>query len=150
MRKSVCLFVCLSAIYARTVQVRPTNPILLPDKKNGANPTNPYIFYNQCHQGNVISISIYFLKAKNGTFARKKRRMELQAQNFGMQIQLESVNNMGWVPSGYTSSSLCVRLKMSKMVLQKNIDLITCSFFKKSITCLQSRHFCDYISPKVS
>ena len=32
----------------------------------------------------------------------------------GMQTQLNSMNNMGWVPSGHTSSSLCVRLKMFK------------------------------------
>ena len=32
----------------------------------------------------------------------------------GMPAQLDSANNMGWVPSGHTSSSLCVWLKMPK------------------------------------
>ena len=63
------------------------------------------------------------------------------------ETQLDSANNIGWVPSGHTSSSLCVRLIMSKMV---HFDLITCSLlFEKSTTCLQSRHFYDYRPQKV-
>ena len=41
-----------------------------------------------------------------------------------MQTQLHSANNVGWVPSGHTSSSLCVKLKMSngtfKTILRLN------------------------------
>ena len=33
----------------------------------------------------------------------------------GMQTQLDSANNMGWVPSGHTSFSLCVRLNVFKV-----------------------------------
>ena len=54
-------------------------------------------------------------KAKICTFARRKNGLKL-----GMQT-LDSANNMGWVPSGHTSSSLCVRLKMPNVVLIKTL-----------------------------
>ena len=61
-------------------------------------------------------------KAKNGTFARKMNGATVI--KLGMQTQLDSSNNMGWVPSSHTSSSLCVWLNMSKMVLlEKHFDL---------------------------
>ena len=70
-------------------------------------------------------------KAKNGTFARK--RMESEAYNFGMQTKLDYANSMGWVPSGHTSSSTCVRLKISKVVLKIYCDLITCLLLFSSL-----------------
>ena len=42
----------------------------------------------------------------------------------GMHIQLHSLSNMGLVPLGHTSSFLCVRQKMPKMVFQhKTLEL---------------------------
>ena len=68
-----------------------------------------------------------------------------------MQTQLKSANNMGWVPSGHTSSSLCAWLKMPKMYIKKLFDLITYSllFFKAYNICHQSRQLCDYNPPKM-
>ena len=43
--------------------------------------------------------------------------------NFGRQTQVDLANNMGWVISGHAISPLCVRLKMSKMVLKKKKSL---------------------------
>ena len=48
----------------------------------------------------------------NGTFARKKNRAT--SLKLGMHTQPDSVYNMGWVPPGHTSFSLCGRLKMPK------------------------------------
>ena len=39
---------------------------------------------------------------------------------FGMQTQFDSRNNMGWVPSGHTSSSVC-KVKMFKNGTSKKI-----------------------------
>ena len=61
-------------------------------------------------------------KAKNGICARKKNGVT--DLKLGMQTQPDSVNNMGWVSSGHTSSSLCARLKMPKMELLKKFTLI--------------------------
>ena len=59
-----------------------------------------------------------FKKVKNGTLARK--RNGAIGLKLGMQTQLDSSNNMGWVPSGHTSSSLWIRLKyQQKIVLLK-------------------------------
>ena len=68
---------------------------------------------------------MHSIKARNGTFGGGGGIMELQAKNFGIQTHFNSVNNMGLVISGHTSSSVC-KPKMSKMVLKKNTDLIAC------------------------
>ena len=56
--------------------------------------------------------------AKSGTFARKKNGATDLKLN--MQTQLDSTNNMGWVPPGHASSTWYVMLKMLKMVLLEN------------------------------
>ena len=53
--------------------------------------------------------------SQNGTFARKKNGAT--SLKLWHAIQLDSAKNMGWVPSGHTFSSLCLRLKISKVVL---------------------------------
>ena len=58
---------------------------------------------------------------QNSTFARKKNGAT--GLKLGMQTQLDSANSMGWVPSGHTSSSLCIRLKMPKMIFIKKSAL---------------------------
>ena len=57
-------------------------------------------------------------KAKNGIFSRKT--IGARDLKLGMNIQLHSGTNMGCVPPGHTSSFLCVRLLMLKMVFQQN------------------------------
>ena len=93
-----------------------------------------------------MSTPPYVLKKthKNGTFTIKKNGAA--GLKFDMQTQLDSANNMGWVPSGHTSSSLCVRLNMPKMVfLKKNGPNHMLTFVMKIYnTNLQSRYFCDY------
>ena len=59
-------------------------------------------------------------KAQNGTFARKKED-EATDLKLGMHAQFDSANCMGCIPSGHTSSSLCVRLKIPKTALLKYI-----------------------------
>ena len=58
-----------------------------------------------------MTLSI-FKKAKNGTFANKKRKNGATGLNLGILIELDSANNMVWVPFGHTSKSLRVRVKM--------------------------------------
>ena len=67
-------------------------------------------------------VTIVTEKAKNGIFARKT--IGARDLKFGMNIQLHSGSNMGCVPPGHTSSFLCVRLLMPKMVFQpKHLNL---------------------------
>ena len=56
-------------------------------------------------------IMVLVLEKKNGATYLK----------LGMQTQLDSADNMAWVPSDHTSSSLCVRLNMPKMVFLKKM-----------------------------
>ena len=56
-------------------------------------------------------------EAKNGAFAENNEAVNLKLL---YATQLDYANNMGWVPSGHTSSSVCVKLKMSEMVLLKD------------------------------
>ena len=96
-----------------------------------------HIYVDQCHPaGDVISISIMaaplsVLKREPNMVLFPEKMNRATGLKFGMQTQLGSSTNMGWVPSGHTSSSWYVRLKMSKMskiVLQKkNFDIITYS-----------------------
>ena len=65
--------------------------------------------------------SEFFKKPKMVIFLDKKNRdTDLK---LGMKTELEYANNMGWVPSGHTSSSLCVKLKMPKWYFKKNKKL---------------------------
>ena len=93
------------------------------------------------HQHTYVAICLsVFKKAKNGTLARKKNGAT--GLKLGMQTQLDSANNMGWVPSGHTSSFLCVRQKMPKMVLPKkknHFNLITCSLLFKNLQHISSK-----------
>ena len=58
------------------------------------------------------------------TLLRKPKLVHLQGENgatdlkLGMLTQLDSVNNMWWVPAGHTSSSVC-KAKVSEMVFLK-------------------------------
>ena len=66
-------------------------------------------------------------KANNGAISRK--RNVAIGFKLWLQARLHSANNMGSVPSGHTSSSVC-KAEMSKMVilnLKNQLDLITCS-----------------------
>ena len=67
-----------------------------------------------------------------------EKRIGSTDQELGMQTQLDSLNNMGWVPSGHTSSSfVCKAKKCQNDTSKKHFDLITCSLlFKKSTTHL--------------
>ena len=57
-------------------------------------------------------------RKKKGIFARKT--IGARDLKLGTNIQLHSGSNMGCVPPGHTSSFLCVRLLMPKMVFQQN------------------------------
>ena len=111
-----------------------------------------------CHQGNAMRICIwphplpYKKKAKDCTSALKKKKNGATHLKLDMQTQLNSVSNIRWVPSGHTSSSLCVRLKMPKiLLLKKYFNLITCSLlFQKSTTYVTKADiFCDNSPSKV-
>ena len=102
----VCLFVCPD-----TLEVRPTIP---------------YIFKISDTRGTALSMSTWLSfkkKAKNDPFSRIKNGAT--GLKFGIQTQLNSLNNMRWVQSGHTPSSLCVRTEM--VLLKKHFDLISCS-----------------------
>ena len=58
-------------------------------------------------------------KMKKKVFLQRKN-LGATALKLGMHIQLYSGSNIGRVPLGHTSSLSCVRLKMTKMVYQKN------------------------------
>ena len=99
--------------------------------------------YKHIYMATPLSVlkNIY---TKNGTSARKKKLS--YRPKILVCTQLHSANNIWWVPSGYSSSCLCVRLIILIMVLQKNyFDLITYSllFYKSTIYASQSRQFCD-------
>ena len=71
-----------------------------------------------------------YKKAKNGNCARKKE-LSYRCKNWHADTQLDSVDNMGLVRSGYISSSLLVRLNMKKKIvlLSRHFDLVTFSLF---------------------
>ena len=62
-----------------------------------------------------IFLTIFLKNAKTGTFVRKKNGAT--GLKFGMHIQLDCANNIEWVTSGHTYSSLCVRVQMLEMVV---------------------------------
>ena len=74
---------------------------------------------------------------KKNTFAEKM--MEPQDLKLGMQTQLDCANNMGWVSSGHTSSFLCARLKMPKIVLLKTVGPNHVHFCFKSLQHIPSK-----------
>ena len=72
--------------------------------------------------GNVISISIWshpFLYSKKPKMVLlPEKEWSYRPKTLACRHNL-TANNMGWIPSGHTSSSSYVRLKMSKMVFPK-------------------------------
>ena len=58
-------------------------------------------------------------EAKNGTYTRKNNGST--GLKFGMQTQPDSANNMGWVPSGHTSSSVCKAKNVKNGSVKKNL-----------------------------
>ena len=76
-------------------------------------------------------------KPKNGTFARKQNGTTGQ-KTLACRHNL-TANMMGWVPSGHTSSSSCIRLKMPKCYFKKHFDLITFHFCLKILQHMSSK-----------
>ena len=57
-----------------------------------------------------------------------EKKMELADLKLGMLIQLYSANNMGWVPSGHTSSSFLFVCKAKKCLG------LNCTFKRNTLT----------------
>ncbi len=93
-------------------------------KKNRARSIIPYIFRVSITRG-TLSAYLYGHTPFCIQPGKKDGAINLK---LGMQTQLDSLNNMGWVPSGHTFSSLFVRQKNAKNgTLIKQFDLITYS-----------------------
>ena len=109
---SVSLSVCIYSIFSQTLE-----PTRL--KFSGGDRGHPGMVYGKFGKdwSKIPPIRLFqcLKKGKNGTLARKTDGTT--GLKLGMDTQLDSGSNIGWVPPGHTSSSLYVGLKMPKIIL---------------------------------